>query len=346
MSVNIKELKTILKAALVPHRNKEVNFSARDAQEAAINALLSFHGLSANSSYRDTRKLANMAVIEEVIDEVLPLELENIMGDWAEIRQFGRDEEVKFTIRGIGKRRALLSIVPGARGGVYKARRLDDKNLFIDTQVYTVGLMVTLEEIILGKLSLSELMTNILQGIQFEIYKNIVKALRTAKTQAPAANRASGAGFVAAEADKAIRVAQQYGAPVIVTFQGLAAKISNAQGSSNPSVSVNDPNEIRSQGYVSIYKGTPVLRIPNFLTDESNANWVFSEADAFILPTSGKLVIVAMKGEGYVAEFTHPSGSVEQNYHKIMGTAILTHVNICIYTDTDIVAAESGKVLV
>lgn len=343
MSVNIQELKQMLKVALIPHRNKDVNFSAQDKQEAALNALLAYHGIDSNTSYRDIRNTANMAIIEEVIDEVLPAELENIMGDWAEIKQFGRDEEVKFTIRGIGKRRALLSIVPGARGGVYKARRLDDKNLFIDTQVYTVGLMVTLEELILGKLSLSELMQNILQGIQFEIYKNIVKALRTAKTLAPAANRTSGAGFVTASADALVRVAEQYGSPVIVTFQGLAAKISNAQGSSNPNVAAADPDDIRKQGYVAIYKGTPVLRIPNFLADESNANWIFSEADAFILPTNGKLVVVALRGEGYTAEFTHPSGSVEQNYHKIMGTAILTYANICVYTDTDIVSAETGK---
>lgn len=339
----MKEIKLLLKAALMPQSYADPNFSVQDVQTSAANALIEHFKINKEISIRELKQLANMAIIEEVIDEVLPAALEDILGQWAEIKSFGRDEEVKFTLKGIGKNRALLSIVPGSRGGVYKARRLDDRNLFIETKVYTAGIFVTLEEILLGKITLAELMDNILTGITFEIYKSVVAALRTAKTLAPAANRQSGAGVVTDTVDGVIRVIQQYGAPVIVAFQGLAGKFSNAQGSSNPNVSIDDVNDIRKQAFVSIYKGTPVIRIPNFLADELNLKWIFSEADAFILPSAGKLVKVALKGEGRMVETAHPSGSMEQNFHKMMGTGVLFYQNIGIYTDTDIEGLESGK---
>ena len=51
-----------------------------------------------------------MALIEEVIDENLPKRLEDRIGDFAEIKTYARDAEVVFEVRGVGKRRARLSI--------------------------------------------------------------------------------------------------------------------------------------------------------------------------------------------------------------------------------------------
>ena len=159
--MNINELKTLIRGALV--KDASVNFA--DGQEAAMKALLAYYGLDANASTRDIKRAhGDFSIIEEVIDELLPAELENIMGQWAEIKSFARDEEVKFEIPNLGKKRALLSIVPGARGGLYKARRLDGRNMFLSTKVYTAAVYVTLEDILLGRVTLAELMDNILKG--------------------------------------------------------------------------------------------------------------------------------------------------------------------------------------
>lgn len=341
--MEMNQIKSLIKGALV--KDASVNFA--DGQEAAVKALLDFYGLTEESSYRDIKRATNgsFSIIEEVIDEILPKELENIMGQWAEVKRFGRDEEVKFDIPNLGKRRALLSIVPGARGGLYKARRLDGKSMTMSTKVYTAAVYVTLEDILLGRVTLGELMDNILKGVTFQVYVDVVNALRTIYTLAPAANVHRGEGLDTENFDNIVRIVAQYGNPVIVCFESFANKFMNAFGTTeayNPNLPFADLDDIRNYGRVQMYKGKPIVVIPNFITNEiTNAEWAFSEADCFILPAGYKPVRVAMQGDSYIAPVHIPSGGEEEHFHQIMGVGLLLVNNCGIYHDADIAEVEA-----
>ena len=344
--MNIEQIKLLVKGAL----KKDASVSFEEGQNAAVKALLEYYGLTEESSYREVKRATNgnFAIIEEVIDEILPAELENIMGQWAEIKQFGRDEEVKFAIPNLGKKRALLSIVPGARGGLYKARRLDGKNMFLNTKVYTAAVYVTLEDILLNRVTLGELMDNILKGITYQVYVEVVNALRTIYTLAPAANKHSAEGLKADAFDNIVRIVGAYGNPVIVCFESFANKFANVFGPANqynPNLPAADLDDIRTYGRVQLYKGRPIVVVPNFITNENtNATWAFSEADCFILPAGYKPVRIGMQGEGYIAPVHIPSGGEEEHYHKIMGVGLMLVNNCGIYHDTAIADLEEGKV--
>ena len=335
--MNMNELKTLIRGAL--KKDASVNFA--DGQEAAAKALLAYYGLDENASVRDIKRAhGDFSIIEEVIDEVLPAELENIMGQWAEIKSFGRGEEVKFDVPNLGKRRALLSIVPGTRGGLYKARRLDGKSMFLNTKVYTAAVYVTLEDILLGRVTLAELMDNILKGITYQVYVEVVNALRTIYTLAPSANVHTGSGLEEDAFDKIVRVVAAYGNPTIVCFESFANKFRN----NNVENYTADLDDIRNYGRVQIYKGRPIVVIPNFITSEDNATWAFSEADCFILPSAYKPVRVGMQGDGYVSTVKLPSGGEEEHYHKIMGVCLVLVNNCGIYHDSTIATAEGANV--
>jgi hypothetical protein len=344
--MNKTELKQLLKGAL--SQDASVNFA--DREEAAVKALCEYYGLDPKADYREIKRNPRyFSVIEEVIDEILPERLTNIMGQFAEIKTFGRDEEVIYKVEKIGKKRALMGIVPGARGGRYKAHRLDGYNLSISTNVITAGVFVNLEEVLLGKASLADLMNNILEGVEYYVYKEIVKAMRTLKTLAPAANRASAADVNGTAIDSLVRVISAYGKATIFCFQSMASKFNNLVGITNvnPNISSQDLDEIRDRGLVSIYKGTPIVVIPNYLEDEiENSAWIFSEADAFIVPAAAKPVVVAFQGEGYLKETEHNLGGAEMNYHRMMGTAVVFCNNCAVYTDSTIKTAEGTKPLI
>jgi hypothetical protein len=344
--MNKTELKQLLKGAL--SQDASVNFA--DREEAAVKALCEYYGLDPKADYREIKRNPRyFSVIEEVIDEILPERLTNIMGQFADIKTFGRDEEVIYKVEKIGKKRALMGIVPGARGGRYKAHRLDGYNLSISTNVITAGVFVNLEEVLLGKASLADLMNNILEGVEYYVYKEIVKAMRTLKTLAPAANRASAADVNSAAIDGLVRVISAYGKATIFCFQSMASKFNNLVGITNvnPNISSQDLDEIRDRGLVSIYKGTPIVVIPNYLEDEiENSAWIFSEADAFIVPAAAKPVVVAFQGEGYLKETEHNLGGAEMNYHRMMGTAVVFCNNCAVYTDSTIKTAEGTKPLI
>jgi hypothetical protein len=314
-----------------------VNFA--DVKSATRNAMIEFAGLK-DLTPREIR--ANrpylMALVEEVIDEILPEKLISRVGDFAEIKQFARDAEVVFDIKGKGKRRAYLTIKKGQRGGMYQAARLDDIQMTLTTWTETVGVFVTLEEILLGKYSLQDLMNNILDGFVERLYVEVVEALQALATYAPAANIDSGANIDATALDPLIRIVAAYGSPTIFGFHNVVSKFSNAltpAANNSPNVPTSDLDEIKSRGYVTIYKGTPVVLIPNYIVDENtNTSWLLDESYLFILPTGAKPVKVALKGDMLIRDVTHPTGSMEQNAEKMIGVGMLLTNNCALYEDT------------
>lgn len=334
--MNITELKTAFRGALRPDFSK---FSQADADEVVRKGIEEIFKLE-NATPREirARQPEIFALIEEVVEELLPKAIEDIMGGFTEVKTFARDAEPIFLIKGIGKSRARMSITEGARGGVYKARRLDNKNFQVTMKTETVSVFVTLEEILLGTQSLGDLMSNIRDGFAERIYIKAVQALRTAKTLAPSSNIASGNGIEAEKLDELIRITSAYGTPIIMGFRSAVTKITNMSAISGitPNVSLEDLNNIRSKGFVDIYKGVPVVELPNYLVDETNSEFVFKEGDLFILPTDARPIKVAMKGDLHIQENTHPTGSKEQQAHRMIGVGLYLTNNVCVYTDNEI----------
>ena len=152
--------------------------------------------------------------------------LQSRVGEFAEVKQYARDAEVVFNIKGKGKRRAYLTIKKGSRGGMYQSARLDDMQMSLPTWVETVAVFVTLEEILLGKYSLVELMNNILDGFVERMYVQVIEALQAATV--PSANQGTGSGIDNAELDAVIRVVSAYGRPMIMGFHSVISKINNS----------------------------------------------------------------------------------------------------------------------
>jgi hypothetical protein len=331
--MNRNELRDLLIANFKPVSG--VNFS--DVESATRNAIIDFFQLD-NLSPRElkTRRLEVMALIEEAIDEVLPEKLQDRVGDFAEIKQYARDAEVVFNLKNKGKRRAYLSIKKGARGGLYHAARWDDVNYTLQTWTETVGVFLTLEEFLLGKYSLSQLFQNILDGFVERLYVEVIEAMQAAESTVPTANVSSGSGIDYDELDGIIRVVSTYGAPIIMGFHKVVSKINNAQNWSTtyPNIPTEDLTQIRGQGFVNIYKGTPVVLLPNYIVDENtNADWLLDESRLFILPTGEKPVKVALKGDMYIQPVDHPTGSQEWAAHKMLGVGIILNNNLGIYQD-------------
>lgn len=338
MSATQNSLKTLFKALTNP--KKIENFSIQDTEEATINEILELYNLKDASSREIKRRQPEVfALIEEVVEELQPAKITDILGPLVEVKNFARDAEPLFVIKNLGKRRAKLGIVEGARGGIYKARRLDNKSLTLKTTVQTVGVIQSLEDILLGRTSITELIMAINEGFAEKIYIEAVKALRTAKTTAPAANIKTGNGFVQADIDSLVAIAKSYGNAAIVGFRPALAKISNVTNwtSANPNVDAMDVKEYRENGIVTVYKGVPVMELPNYFTDNNNAKKVFKEGDIFILPINEAPIKVALKGELTSVVNALPAGGEEQQYHRMVGVGLMLANNVCVYTDSAIV---------
>ena len=336
-----KELKQLLVAAL-NGVSASANFSAEDTDKAAINALLKEIGVDENSTAREIRAKSDVAfaLIEELVDEILPKKLEGVLQEFAEVRTFARDAEVVFNIEKIGKNRAKLTISKGARGGIYRAARLDSKYFSVETSVQTVAVYVTLEDIILGNISLAELYTNILEGFEEIVYKEVFNALASGRAVAGYDRiEKNGSATTTQEAlgaaiDKVMPYVKQYGMPTIFgSYQALSG-LYNDGTSTHPELM--DSADRRQYGYVQLYKGSRVVELPNYLVDNSNEAWVYDPKYVFVISSGTKPVKVALKGDLTLVRNPQATGSEKWEAHKLVGVGVAMANNFAVIKVTDV----------
>ena len=333
-----KELKLGLVAAL--ENRPSASFSAEEVNEAAVKAIMAECGLDENSSARDFRAVEDkaFALIEEAIDSILPKKLEQVLGEFAEVRQFARDAEVAFNIEKIGKNRAKLTIAKGARGGIYRAAKLDKKWFSPSTSVETVAVYVTLEEIILGTISLSELYNNILEGFEEKIYKEVFNALAAGQSAAGTGYNAittnTTKATLGSAIDSVMPVVKAYGVPTIFGSYAALSNIYNPLAASSGYPNVEDSADIRRYGFVQVYKGVRCVELPNYLVGSSD--WFYDDDKVFVVPSGVKPVKVALKGDLTLMRNTQSVGSEKWEAHKIVGVGVAMANNYAVLTVTDL----------
>lgn len=335
-----EELKTLLVAAANPTKNN-LEFTNEEIQSAAKNAMVKYFGiedLGIRSLNRHRQEMFEL--INEVVDEVLPIKLEDRVSDFAEVKTIARNEEAKFTVRTTlaSKRRLMKGIQKGARGGIYKAQRLDGAEYRVRTQVETVGYLITLEEILTGQRTIREIVDVLADAWTEKIFYEVFMALSSAAQAAPAINKVTGPATTInrEELDKIIAIVSGYGEPKILGFRQHLALLGNnyVENAQNLRTATGqDAADIRAKGFVGIYKGTDVIELPNFISahTDTEVEWVFPEDRLFILPANDKPVKIVLQGESYTAEVPQPHGGIEFHQHRMLGVGVLFNAHIASY---------------
>ena len=335
-----KDLKLGIIAAL--ENRPSTSFSAEEVNEAAVKAIMAECGLDENSSGRDFRAVEDkaFALIEESIDQILPAKLASVLGEFSEVRQFARDAEVVFNIEKIGKNRAKLTIAKGARGGIYRVAKLDKKYFSPETSVQTVAVYVTLEEIILVTVSLGELYTNILEGFEEIIYKEVFNALAAGQSTAGAGYNAktisTNKAALGSAIDSVLPIVKAYGIPTIFGSYAALSNIYNPLASTSGYPNIEDSSDVRRYGFVQVYKGVRCVELPNYLVDNSNTKWFYAEDKVFVIPSGTQPVKVALKGDLTLIRNTQAVGSEKWEAHKMVGVGVAMANNYAVITVSDL----------
>ena len=335
--MNYKEIKKLLVASAL--NQPTATFSADDVHEAARNALIEYFGVDGVSSLAYMNP-SDFRIIDEVIAEVMPKKLENILGPWAEIKTYDYNDYVVFRVeRGATARRFKEVVVPGQSAGIYRARRMDADVLEVKTDVLTAAYNITLEEILTGAVNVAQLVQLIAEGFSEQIYLQMIHAFRSLKalsnfTGVAAGDSTPADGLVL---DEIIAKAGAFGPVTIFGFRsalGLLANEANvADGALAPLRASEDLEDIRRHGRVLIYKGTPIVQLENYLL--SDDTWAFNEEDIFIIPGGYKPVKVALHGPAHTEEVKIPSGGFEWHTSRRVGVAVASAGGIGVYTLED-----------
>lgn len=335
----IKELKDL--ALHAAKGTAPANFTQENVEDA-------FRGemgkLASSLNEFNRNKYDIFEIIMSAADEIVPNRVISGMAPFAEVQQVAFKQKAVFRRR-VGKNRAKLFLTRAAAAGVYETFRLDHTDFTVET--YAVGGATTIDfqRFLDGAETMSELMDIVTDGMVDVIYGEVQRALKDAINAAgrPTANKYIGSSFDGAEMMKLISVVKAYGSsavifapPEFVAAMGPDAIVpvgTNYQGVYHP----QDIDAIHNTGYVNLFRGTPIVQIPQSFIDESNTKTWIDPQFAYILPAGKeKVVKVVLEGGQQMYDFQNRDASMELHTYRLMGVAILAHHNWAIYQNTGI----------
>ena len=276
------------------------------------------------------------ALVEEVIEDILPKKVLDQYGMFAEIKTFAQGDRPVFTqkITAASRRRAKQFITKVGLAGRYEVFKLDGKNYEVETSAIGGAAQIGLEEFLDGRVDFADLTEIVMEGMDETIYREIVKALHGAVSSLQQSNKTTQTSFDEAEMDKLIQIADAYGNATIYCTYEFAATMVPAQNW----VSEEMKNQKWNNGYLANYKGHRVVVLNQSFEDETNLVKVVDPTHAYIIPTGGndKPVKIAFEGATIVDEYVNRDRSREIEVYKKVGVAAVITNNICVYINSSL----------
>ena len=338
--MTIKEMKEL--ALHAAKNSAPANYTTENVNDALVEGLRDLAG-SVNQFMKNRYDIYD--IIIEAADEVVPQKVIDAVGIFAEVRQVGQGQKALFKTR-LGRTRARKFLTQVGLSGVYETFRLD--NGTFEVGAYAIGGACTIdfERMLDGAEVMADLVSLLTEAQTDAVYQQVQKALRAAfeKSGVPTNNRATGATFDGAEMMKLIATVRAYGSgavifapPEFIAAMGpdaiVPVNVGTGQGVYHP----QDIDAIHNTGYINLFRGTPIVQIPQSWIDEKNEETWIDPQLAYVLPTGGeKVVKVVFEGNTQMYDFVNRDQSMEIHTYRKLGTAILTYHNWGIYKNTGI----------
>ena len=319
------------------------NFTAANVDDALRGELQAMCS-SINNFMRNRYDIYD--IIITTADEVVPNKIIETMGIFAEIRQVPQGQKALFKRGGIGRARAKKFLTQVGLAGVYETFRLDNEVFELGAYAVGGGATIDFERFLDGAENMADLMEIITEGLTDAVFGEVQKALIAAKDAVgrPDANKVISDKFEGDKMFKLVSVVKAYGgaavifaAPEFVGEMGPDAIVPVGVAGNQAIYHPDDIDAIHRNGYVNVFRGTPIVQIPQSFIDEKNDKTWINPQFAYVLPAGKeKIVKVVFEGNTQVYDWTNKDQSMEIHTYKKMGAAILTHHNWGIYQNTSI----------
>lgn len=337
----IKELALNAARGTAPENYSVENVN--DALRDELNAMCS----SINEFRRNQYDI--FEIIIETADEIVPKKVIDYLGIFAEVKTVGNGQKAMFK-RKLGKNRAKKFLTQVGLSGVYETFRLDTETFTVEAHAVGGAGTIDFDRMLDGSENMADIMDIITEGLTDSVFYEVQKALVAAhKTSGvPAANRKEQNGFVAKDMQDLVNIVRSYGTSAVIfacpEFVAAMGPDQIGDKSYDAVYSPKDIEDIANTGYIKMFRGTPIVQMPQSFIDETNTAVALDPQYAFVLPTGGeKVVKVVLEGPTQMWMRDNRDQSMEINAYKKMGAAILTYHNWGIYKNTALKTTVVGQ---
>ena len=313
-------------------------FSVNDVNAAFVDGLKELAG-TYNQFMKNRYDIYD--IIIESIDEVMPANVMSAIGAFAEVQQVAQGEKAMFR-RKKGAQRAKKFLTQVGLSGVYETFRLDADTFEISAHAVGGGATIDFERMLDGAESLAEVVGIVTDGLTNAVFVEVQKALIAALQVMPATNKIAGS-WSADNMVKLLNVVRAYGNPVIfappefIAAMGPDAIVPTIASAAQGVYSPKDIEAIHDYGFVQVFRGAPIVKMPQSFVDETNTETYVDPRLAYIFPAGQeKVVKVVLEGQTQIRDHENKDNSMEVFAWKKMGCAILTHHNWAMYQNTGI----------
>ena len=342
--MEFKDLVKLAKIASTAKPSTSYSFEGENFTASEINETLrsELKAIAGNYHLYEQNKHTIFALVENVIDDVLPKRVLEEYGRFAEIVTVAHGDNAIFRqkISAASRRRAKQFITKVGLAGVYEVFKLDGKSYEVPTTAFGGAAQVSIEEFLDGRVDFNELVEIVMEGLDEAIYLEIEKALIGTISSLGTNNKYSGAGFNETAMDRLISVADSYGKATIYCTYEFAATMVPAEGW----VSDGMKDQIWNNGYLANYKGHNVIVLNQSLVDTDNNIKAIDPSHAWIIPAGSneKPVKIAFEGQTLVDDRKNDDWSREIQVYRKLGVGALITNNICVYTNTSLTKSVAG----
>ncbi|MBQ5917922.1 MAG: hypothetical protein IIW92_05140 [Lachnospiraceae bacterium] len=313
-------------------------FSMNEVNAAFIDGLKELAG-SYNQFMKNRYDIYD--IIIESIDQILPKNVIDALGSFAEVKVVGQGDKAMFR-RKLGRQRAKKFLTQVGLSGVYETFRLDADTFEVSAHAVGGGATIDFERMLDGAESLAEVVGIVTEGLENAVYIEVQKALVAAAAVMPETNIESGS-WDAEEMVRLLTTVRAYGSPVIyacpefIAAMGPDAIVAPMTNAAQGIYSPKDIDAIHDYGFINTFRGAPIVQLPQSFVDESNTETYVNPRLAYIFPGGQeKVVKVVLEGATQIRDHENKDNSMEVFAWKKMGCAILTHHNWAIYENTSL----------
>ena len=325
-------------------------YTSSQVNEALVDGL---KGLAGSINQFMKNRYDIYEIIIAAAEEVVPNKVIDALGIFAEVKQVGQGQKAMYKRSGLGKARAKQFLTQVGLSGVYETFRLDSETFEVGAHAIGGAVSIDFERMLDNAETMAEVMEVLTEGLVDSVYVEVQRALLAAAdvntTKLPEANLMRDAEFVPTNMFKLVSTVKAYGnnavifaPPEFINEMGPDAIVpvgTNYAGIYHP----QDIDAIHNQGYINIFRGTPIVQMPQSFVDETNEQVVMNPSIAYVLPAGKERIVkVTMEGETQIHDFKNRDNSMEIHLYKKIGVGIMTYNNWGIYVNEKINPADYG----